>query len=71
MMKTTHDDNVTPIPEKRTHIPNVGRDEAHTIAGASIKAQHKNLLDVSGVGNRCILAQQLRKAKWVMYQQDT
>ena len=30
--------------KKNTHIPNVPRDEAHTVAGASMKAQHKHSL---------------------------
>ena len=56
---------------KRTYIPNFSRGEAHTIAGASMKAQHKTLPGVSGAGKVWILAQQLQKANWVMDQQDT
>ena len=39
-----------PITIKRTHIPNLCKDEAQTIAVASMKVQHKNLPDGSGVG---------------------
>ena len=55
---------------KRTHIANVSREESHTIAGASMKAQHKTLTDGSGTGKGWILAQQLRKSNWVTDQQD-
>ena len=55
---------------KITHIPNVVRDEAHTIADASMKAQHKNLPDGYGADNGWILTQQLRKENWIMDQQD-
>ena len=60
-----------PNTRKRTHIPNVGRDEAHTIAVASMKAQHKTLPDGSGTGKGWILAQQLIKSNWVMDRQYT
>ena len=53
-----------------THIPNVPRDEAHTVAGASTKAQHKTLPDGTGAGHGWILAGQLRKAHWVMDQNE-
>ena len=53
---------------KNTHIPNVPRDEAHTVAGASMKAQHKTLPDGTGAGHGWILAVQLRKADCVMDQ---
>ena len=39
-----------PNTRKRTNIPNVSQDEAHTIAGAYMKAQHKTLPDGSGAG---------------------
>ena len=58
-----------PNTRKRTHIPNVSRDESHTISRASMKAQHKTLPDSSREGKGCILAQQLSKANWVMEQQ--
>ena len=54
--------------KKTTHIPNVPRDEAHIVAGASMKAQHKTLPDGTGSGNGWILAQQLRRVNWVMDQ---
>ena len=54
--------------KKHTHIPNVPRDEAHTVAGASMKAQHKTLYDGTGSGHGWILTGQLRKANWVMDQ---
>ena len=60
-----------PNTRKRTHIPNVGRDEAHTIAVDSMKAQHKTLPDGSGTGKGWILAQQLIKSNWVMDRQYT
>ena len=60
-----------PNTRKRTHIPNVGRNESHTIAGASMKVQHKTLPDGFGSGKGWILAQQLRKSNWVMDQQVT
>ena len=34
--------------KKTTHIPNVSRSKAHTVAGASMKAQHKTLPDGTG-----------------------
>ena len=40
----------------------MGRDKAHKIAGASMKAQHKTLTDGSGAGKGWILAQKLRKS---------
>ena len=46
---------------KITHIPNVVRDEAHAISGASMKAQRKTLPDGSGSGKVCILAHKLRE----------
>ena len=52
--------------KKTTHIPNVTRDEAHTVAGASMKAQHKTLPDGTGAKHGWILAGQLHKANWVM-----
>ena len=48
--------------------PNVPRNEAHTVAGALMKAQHKTLPDGTGAGNGWILAQKFRKANWVMDQ---
>ena len=54
--------------KKTTHIPNVPSDEAHTVAGASMKAQHKTLPDGTGARHGWILAGQLCKAKWVMDQ---
>ena len=44
---------------KTTHIPNVPRDKAHTVAGASMKAQHKTLPDGTGAKHGWILAGQL------------
>ena len=60
-----------PNNRKITHIPNVGRDEAHTIAGSFMKAQHKTLPDISGAGKVWKLAQKLRNANWVIDQKDT
>ena len=60
-----------PSTRKRTHLPNVGRDDAHTISGASIKAQHKTLSDGSEAGKGWILVQQLRKSNWVLGQKGT
>jgi hypothetical protein len=48
------------------HIPTVKREDAHTIWGASMKAQHKTLPDGTGAGMGWILAQNLRKANFVM-----
>ena len=56
--------------KKTTHIPNVPCDKAHTMAGASMKAQHKTLLDGTGAGIGWILDQQLRKANCVMDQNE-
>ena len=56
--------------KKTNHIPIVPRDEAHPVAGASIKAQHKTLPDGTGAGHGWILAGQLRKANWVMDQNE-
>ena len=50
--------------KKTTHIPNVPQYEAHTVAGASMKAQHKTLTDGTGAGNGWILTGQRRKANW-------
>ena len=44
--------------------------EAHTAAGASMKAQHNTLQNVMEAGKGWILAQQLRKANWVMNQNE-
>jgi hypothetical protein len=54
-----------PVP-RNDHIPTVSRDDAHTIWGASMKAQHKTLPDGTGAGMGWILAQNLRKANFVM-----
>ena len=51
------------------HIPNVPRDEAHTVWRASMKAQHKTLPDGTGAGKGWILANQLGKANFVIKQQ--
>ena len=56
--------------KKTTHIPNVPHNEAHTVAGASMKAQHKTLPDGTGARNGWILSQQLYKANWVMDQNE-
>ena len=60
-----------PSNRKRAYLTNFSREEAHTIAGASMKVKHKTLPDGSGDGKWWILAQQLRKSNWVMDQQDT
>ena len=46
------------------------RNEAHTVAGALMKAQHKKLPDGTGAGHGWILAGQLLKANWVMDQNE-
>jgi hypothetical protein len=51
---------------RNNHIPAVKREDAHTIWGASMKAQHKTLPDGTGAGMGWILAQNLRKANFVM-----
>jgi hypothetical protein len=51
---------------RNDHIPTVNRGDAHTIWGASMKAQHKTLPDGTGAGMGWILAQNLRKANFVM-----
>jgi hypothetical protein len=51
---------------RSNHIPTVKREDAHTIWGASMKAQHKTLPDGTGAGMGWILAQNLRKANFVM-----
>jgi hypothetical protein len=51
---------------RNDHIPTVRREDAHTIWGASMKAQHKTLPDGTGAGMGWILAQNLRKANFVM-----
>jgi hypothetical protein len=51
---------------RNDHIPTVKREDAHTIWGASMKAQHKTLPDGTGAGMGWILAQNLRKANFVM-----
>ena len=56
--------------KKTTQIPNVPRDEAHTVAGSSMKSQHKTLPDGMGAGHGWILAGQLRKANWFMDQNE-
>ena len=60
-----------PNNRKRKQIPNVSQEEEYTIAGASMKAQHKTLPDGSGDRKGWILAQQPRKENWVMDQNDT
>ena len=62
---------MSPQYQEITHIHIVGRDESHTTAGASMKAQHKTRTYGSGAGKVWILAQQLRKVDWVTDQQDT
>ena len=57
MMSTTSDGSATPNTRNRTHIPNVSQDEAHNIAGVSMKSQHKTLPDSFGERNGWILAQ--------------
>jgi hypothetical protein len=55
------------MPDPRNdHIPTVKRADAHTIWGASMKAQHKTLPDGTGAGMGWILAQNLRKANFVI-----
>ena len=44
-----HPGNQCPI-AKAGHIPNINRDEAHLVPGASMKAQHKVLSDGTGAG---------------------
>jgi hypothetical protein len=51
---------------RSNHIPTVKREDAHTIWGASMKAQHKTLPDGTGAGMGWILAQNLRKSNCVM-----
>ena len=51
------------------HIPNVNRDKAHLVLGASMKAQHKVLPDGSGAGKGWIQAQGVNKAFYTMAQQ--
>ena len=53
------------------HIHNFSQDELHTIEVALMKAQHKTLPDGLGAGKGWILAQQPRKANWVIDQQNT
>ena len=59
-----------PNNQKRTHTTNVSQVEAHIISVASKKVQHKTLPGFYRDGKGWILAQQLRKANWVMNQQD-
>ena len=56
--------------QKLGHIPNVPQDEAHTVYHASMKAQHRTLPDGSGAGKGWHLAQNLRKANFVMDQRE-
>ena len=56
--------------QKLGHIPNVPRNEAHTVYRASMKAQHRTLPDGSGAGKGWHLAQNLRKANFVMDQRE-
>jgi hypothetical protein len=51
---------------RNNHIPTVNRADAHTIWGASLKAQHRTLPDGTGAGMGWILAQNLRKANFIM-----
>ena len=48
------------------HIPNVARDEAHLVPGASMKGQHKALPDGSGAGKGWIQAQGMNKVFYTM-----
>ena len=54
--------------QKLGHVPNVPRDEAHTMYRASMKAQHRTMPDGPGAGKGWYLAQNLRKANFVMDQ---
>jgi hypothetical protein len=55
---------------RNDHIPTVRRKDARTIWGASIKAQHKTIPDRTGAGMGWILAQNLRKANFVMARRE-
>ena len=60
-----HPGNRCPV-AKPNHIPNVPRDEAHTVPGACMKAAHKTLPDGTGAGKGWILSQNLTKHQWAM-----
>ena len=51
---------------KAGHIPNVTRDQAHTVRRACMKGQHKTLTDGNGEGMGCILANNLQKTTYVI-----
>ena len=51
---------------KEGHIPNVPRDQAHTVWRACIKGQHKTLPNGTGAGMGWILANKLQKANYVI-----
>ena len=55
-----------PSNRKKKHILNISQQEAHIIAVAQRKVQHKTLPNSSVDGKRWILAQQRQKANWVM-----
>ena len=61
---------MSPNTRKISHIHNVGRYEAHTIAGASMKAQHNTFPYGSRSGKKCKIDQQLRNANWVIDHKD-
>ena len=51
------------------HIPNVHRNEAHLVPGASMKAQHKVLPDGTGAGKGWLMAQATNKGFYTMAKQ--
>ena len=67
-----HTLNTFPVANTSYHIPNIPWEEAHMYAnqGASMVAQHKSLSDGTGSGMGWILANSIRKAQFVMQQQQ-
>ena len=51
---------------KAGHIPNVTRNQAHTVWCECMKGQHKTLLGGTGAGMGWILAKNLQKATYVI-----
>ena len=50
----------------KSHIPNVPREQAHTVWHVCMKGQHKTLPNGTGAGMGWILANNLQKATYVI-----
>ena len=55
--------------QKKLHLPNVKRDEAHMYEGACMRVQHKMLPDGTGAGRGWIMTKQMDKGRFLLDKQ--